>query len=132
MRTLPTLLIASSLAFGVPAALADDLVIAPEIGVKFHNDVTVKHYKSHKWDGDVVVGTVLPGDVEYYDVPDEVVVATFVTSGDNATLPKVMFTALRDEVDPTIAAVSVMQILLVSIVLVLIGRFGRGLKDSTR
>jgi hypothetical protein len=76
MRILPTLLIASSLAFGVPAALADDLVIAPEIGVKFHNDVQVKKYKSHKWDGDIVVGTVLPGDVEYYEVPDEVIVAT--------------------------------------------------------
>jgi hypothetical protein len=76
MRTLPTLLIASSLAFGVPAALADDLIIAPEIGVKIHDDVKVKHYKSHKWDGDVVIGTVLPGDVEYYDVPDEVIVAT--------------------------------------------------------
>jgi hypothetical protein len=36
------------------------------------------------------------------------------------------------EIDPTIAAVSVMQILLVSIVLVLIGRFGRGLKESAR
>jgi Protein of unknown function (DUF1236) len=76
MRSLPILLVASSLAFGVPAAVADDIVIAPEIGVKFHDDITVKHYKSHKWDGDVVVGTVLPGDVEYYDVPDDVIVAT--------------------------------------------------------
>jgi hypothetical protein len=76
MRIFPTLLIASSLAFGIPAALADDLVIAPEIGVKIHDDVKVKHYKSHKWDGDVVIGTTLPGDVEYYDVPDEVIVAT--------------------------------------------------------
>ncbi len=76
MRILPTLLVASSLAFGIPAAFADELVIAPEVGVKIHDDVTVKHYKSHKWDGDVVVGTVLPGDVEYYDVPDDVVVAT--------------------------------------------------------
>src|SRR5687767_9878964 len=76
MRILPTLLIASSLAFGVPAALADDLIIAPEIGVQIYDDVKVKKYRSHKWDGDVVVGTVLPGDVEYYDVPDDVVVVT--------------------------------------------------------
>jgi hypothetical protein len=76
MRILPTLLIASFLAFGVPAALADDLVIAPEIGIKFHDDVKVKHYRSHKWDGDVIIGTELPGDVEYYDVPDDVIVAT--------------------------------------------------------
>jgi hypothetical protein len=91
MRTLPTLLIASSLAFGVPAALADDLIIAPEIGVKIHDDVKVKHYKSRKWDGDVVVGTVLPGDVDYYDVPDEVIVAT-------PTLKKHRYVYLNDRV----------------------------------
>lgn len=37
---------------------------------------------------------------------DEVVVAMFISSGDNTTLPKVMFTALRDKIDPTIAVVS--------------------------
>lgn len=37
---------------------------------------------------------------------DEVVIAMFVSGGDNATLPKVMFTALRDKIDPTIAVVS--------------------------
>jgi hypothetical protein len=74
MRILPSLLIASSLACGVPMALADDLVISPEVGVKFHDEVTVKKYKSHKWNGDLAVGVVVPGDVEYYDVPDDVVV----------------------------------------------------------
>jgi putative spermidine/putrescine transport system permease protein len=48
------------------------------------------------------------------------------------TLPKKMFDNSMMESDPTIAAVSVMQILLVSIVLVLIGRFGRGLQGSAR
>jgi putative spermidine/putrescine transport system permease protein len=48
------------------------------------------------------------------------------------TLPKKMFDNILMEIDPTIAAVSVMQILLVSIVLGLIGRFGRGLRDSAR
>ena len=38
----------------------------------------------------------------------------------------------RREIDPTIAAVSVMQIVLVTIVLVLIGRFGRGLSATAR
>lgn len=41
---------------------------------------------------------------------DEVVVAMFITSGDNATLPKVMFSALRDHIDPTVAAISTMLI----------------------
>jgi hypothetical protein len=65
------------LAFGAPAALADDLVISPEIGVRIHDDVKVEKYRSHTWDGDdLAVGVVIPedDDVEYYDVPDEVIV----------------------------------------------------------
>ena len=62
---------------------------------------------------------------------DELVVALFL-AGPNMTLPKKMFDNILMEIDPTIAAVSVMQIVLVSIVLVLIGRFGRGLRDSAR
>ena len=62
---------------------------------------------------------------------DELVVALFL-AGPNMTLPKKMFDNIMMEIDPTIAAVSVMQILLVSIVLGLIGRFGRGLRDSAR
>ncbi|MBV8411619.1 MAG: ABC transporter permease [Alphaproteobacteria bacterium] len=57
---------------------------------------------------------------------DELVVALFL-AGPNMTLPKKMFDNILMEIDPTIAAVSVMQILLVVLVLVLIGRFGRGL-----
>ena len=62
---------------------------------------------------------------------DEVVVALFL-SGANMTLPKKMFDNILMEIDPTIAAVSVMQIILVTIVLVLIGRFGRGLSATAR
>jgi putative spermidine/putrescine transport system permease protein len=62
---------------------------------------------------------------------DELVVAMFLT-GPNMTLPKKMFDNIMMEIDPTIAAVSVMQIILVTIVLVLIGRFGRGLSGSAR
>lgn len=39
---------------------------------------------------------------------DETVVALFISGGDNQTLTKRMFTALRDEIDPTIAAISTM------------------------
>ncbi|BBK42062.1 ABC transporter permease [Allostella vacuolata] len=37
---------------------------------------------------------------------DEVVVALFISGGENATLTRRMFTALRDEIDPTVAAIS--------------------------
>ena len=81
MRIPACLFLAASLALGAPLALADDLVIAPEVSAKFHNDVQVKKYKSHKWDGDLKVGVVVPADVEYYDIPDDVVVATPALKG---------------------------------------------------
>jgi putative spermidine/putrescine transport system permease protein len=62
---------------------------------------------------------------------DEVVVALFL-SGARMTLPKKMFDNVLMEIDPTIAAVSVMQILLVGMVLFVIGRFGRGLNATAR
>ncbi len=62
---------------------------------------------------------------------DEVVVALFL-SGARMTLPKKMFDNILMEIDPTIAAVSVMQILLVGVVLFLISRFGRGLSVTAQ
>jgi putative spermidine/putrescine transport system permease protein len=47
---------------------------------------------------------------------DEVVISLLVAGGDRATLTRRMFLALRDEIDPTIAAISTLLILL-SIVL---------------
>lgn len=46
---------------------------------------------------------------------DEVVVAMFVASGDYTTLPKVMFTLLRDQIDPTIAVVSTLLLLIATV-----------------
>jgi putative spermidine/putrescine transport system permease protein len=37
---------------------------------------------------------------------DESVISIFVASGQNSTLPKLMFLSLRDQIDPTIAAIS--------------------------
>lgn len=37
---------------------------------------------------------------------DETIVAIFISGGENQTLTKRMFTSLRDEIDPTIAAIS--------------------------
>lgn len=56
---------------------------------------------------------------------DEAVVSLFVGGGSAPTLPRRMFSALRDEIDPTIAAVSTC-LLLVSMLLVLTTQvFGR-------
>jgi putative spermidine/putrescine transport system permease protein len=43
---------------------------------------------------------------------DEVVISLFIAGGDTATLTKRMFNALRDELDPTIAAISTILIVL--------------------
>jgi hypothetical protein len=81
MKALTTTLFAGVLMIASPLALADDLIIAPELSVKFHDDVKVKKYKSHKWDGDLAVGVVVPGEVEYYEVPSDVVVVTPALEG---------------------------------------------------
>ena len=41
---------------------------------------------------------------------DEVIMAQFIAGGDNATLTRKMFSALRDQIDPTIAAISTLMI----------------------
>ena len=53
---------------------------------------------------------------------DEVIIAIFVSGGTNATLTKHMFSALRDFIDPTIAAISTIMIL-VSTTLLLATQF---------
>lgn len=50
---------------------------------------------------------------------DEVVVSMFVSSGANSTLTKRMFANIRDQVDPTVAAISSM--LVVASIVILIG-----------
>jgi len=54
-----------------------------------------------------ISGSVLSGGLfAFVTSLDEVVVAMLVSAGDNTTITKVMFASLRDELDPTIAAVS--------------------------
>lgn len=56
---------------------------------------------------------------------DEVVVAMFISGGNYATLTRNMFNALRDQIDPTIAAISTIMIVVSSTLLVLAQIFGR-------
>lgn len=57
---------------------------------------------------------------------DEVVVAMFVSGGDNPTLTRNMFNALRDQIDPTIAAISTIMIVVTTLAMILAQVFGRG------
>ena len=56
---------------------------------------------------------------------DEVVVALFISGGDNATLTRNMFNALRDQIDPTIASISTIMIVITSLLMVLAQLFGK-------
>jgi len=54
---------------------------------------------------------------------DEAVISIFIASGANTTLPKLMFISLRDQIDPTIAAISTLWTVLVAgVVLILNAR----------
>ena len=61
---------------------------------------------------------------------DEVVIALFIAGGDMATLTKRMFNALRDEIDPTVAAISTLLILISVLLLVLSQVFGQRRQKS--
>jgi putative spermidine/putrescine transport system permease protein len=56
---------------------------------------------------------------------DEVVIAMFISGGDNSTLTRNMFNALRDQVDPTIAAISTVMIVISSLLVVLAQKLGK-------
>jgi len=60
---------------------------------------------------------------------DELVIAMFL-GGSNMTLPKKMFDNIVNAIDPTIAAVSVLQIVIVSIALLVSARFGTGARPA--
>ena len=62
---------------------------------------------------------------------DEVVVALFISGGDNSTLTRNMFNALRDQIDPTIAAISTVMIVISSLLLAISQLVGRS-RDMRR
>ncbi len=56
---------------------------------------------------------------------DEVIVAMFISGGDNPTLTRSMFNALRDQIDPTIASISTIMVLVTTVMMVLVQVFGQ-------
>ena len=59
---------------------------------------------------------------------DEIIVSLFVSGGDYSTLTRNMFNALRDQVDPTIAAISTLIVVATSLLLVFTQLVGRSKK----
>jgi putative spermidine/putrescine transport system permease protein len=59
-----------------------------------------------------IKGSIIAGALfAFISSLDEAVVSLFLSGGPTSTLPKRMFVALRDEIDPTIAAISSMLII---------------------
>jgi putative spermidine/putrescine transport system permease protein len=56
---------------------------------------------------------------------DEVIISLFVSGGDNSTITRSMFLALRDQIDPTIAAISTILIIISTSLLLLTQVFGK-------
>ncbi len=69
----------------------------------------------------VITGAVLSFLTSF----DEVIVALFISGGPNSTLTRNMFAALRDQIDPTIAAISTLVVLLTSALLALSQLLGK-------
>ena len=61
---------------------------------------------------------------------DEVVIAMFISGGDNPTLTRNMFNALRDQIDPTIASISTIMIVVTTLLMALAQIFGQGGKSG--
>ena len=55
---------------------------------------------------------------------DEVIISLFVAGGDNSTITRAMFLALRDQIDPTIAAISTILIMISTGLLIAVQLFG--------
>ncbi len=73
----------------------------------------------------VVTGAVLAFLTSF----DEIIVALFISGGDNSTLTRNMFNALRDQVDPTIAAISTIIVAVTALLLVFTQFAGRKKED---
>ena len=73
----------------------------------------------------IITGALLAFIVSF----DEVIVALFITGGKMSTITRSMFLALRDQIDPTIASISTIMVLITTIALILAQIFGQS-KDK--
>ena len=74
----------------------------------------------------VITGALLAFIVSF----DEVIVALFISGRDMSTITRSMFLALRDQIDPTIAAISTVMIIISSMALVITQVFGKSAEEK--
>lgn len=61
---------------------------------------------------------------------DEVIVALFISGGNMSTMTRSMFLALRDQIDPTIASISTIMILVTTAAMVIAQVFGKSDREK--
>ena len=71
MRKISIAIVAASMLIAPAAVFADDLVIEEGVGPEFHT--YVEKEKVRTYDGDIVVGAVVPETYELAPVPDVIV-----------------------------------------------------------
>ncbi len=74
----------------------------------------------------VVTGALLAFIVSF----DEVIVALFISGGNMSTITRSMFLALRDQIDPTIASISTIMIMITSVALIIAQVFGKSVEQK--
>ncbi|MBX3583433.1 MAG: ABC transporter permease [Rhizobiaceae bacterium] len=82
----------------------------------------------------MIAPSVISGAIMAFIISfDEVVVASFLTTGEQRTLPRMIFSGVRESISPAIASVAVLLVLLSAILLALIGWLqGRGARMRSR
>ena len=74
----------------------------------------------------IITGALLAFIVSF----DEVIVALFISGGELSTITRSMFLALRDQIDPTIAAISTVMVIISSAALVIVLVFGKSAEEK--
>ena len=87
----------------ITRAPTERFVVTRPDGFKFRVTVTLPQIK---------ISVISAALLAFITSLDEVVISLFIAGGDRATLTRRMFNALRDEIDPTIAAISTLLILM--------------------
>jgi putative spermidine/putrescine transport system permease protein len=98
-------------ALAIPVAV---IVLAPAVHRFDWNQIQAARSLGAGW-ARAIIGVMLPqlglslataALMAFLASLDEAVISIFLANGPNATLPKLMFISLRDQIDPTIAAIS--------------------------
>ena len=92
------------------AEISENLICGSVISIKAFIEITLPQIK---------FSLISASLISFLTSFDEIIISLFVSGGDNSTITRSMFLALRDQIDPTIAAISTVLIIISSGLLVM-------------